>query len=714
MKIEINGRGVSDYERAESLFFCGNGYLGVRGCLEEVGGVRFSTNRATYINGFYETRDIDYPERMHGFAPTGETQVSVIDGQSTSIEIGGEPFLLDAGTVRGYRRYLDMNRGITVHEALWTSPAGRTTRVRITRLVSLTRRNLFATKFEFERVNHAESIELITRLEFRPVRTVDPDDPRTGHDDHGLSINSVDLGRGTCAFSTARSQLCAEVAWRLDGQVGAAELTGDGIRIHVPLRGCSSEKLLSYAFGVVDHDGLECTFDELAAEQERFLARFWDGARVRVRGAEGLEESVNYGIYALLQSLGTDGRSSIAAKGLSGSGYEGHYFWDAETYVFPVFLSIDPDRARQMLLYRANALDLARENRELFGYGSGALYPWRTISGRECSPYFESGSAQHHINLDIGHAFIEFYRRTGDFDFMVEHGFEVLLECARVFLEIGYEREGSFHIDGVTGPDEYTVLVDDNYYTNRLAADQFRAVAELAERIGTERPATWSRLVSRLTIRDGELDAFRHAASIMALPFDEDLGIIAQDRGFLQKDPWPLPEEQTQHPLLLHYHPLVIYRHQVCKQADAVMVLLLFPDDFARSVSLRTVEYYDEITTHDSSLSYSAFATVYARLGELERAWDYFWRNARTDLEDVHGNTRDGVHIASMGGTYMTLIHGFCGLAATDDGLVVEPHLPDEIESVDFMTAYRGVRYRVHVDHVGGSVERMREETARC
>ncbi|MGM0168679.1 alpha,alpha-trehalose phosphorylase [Enterococcus sp. AZ135] len=711
MKIYLNDYETETLEKAESLLFNGNGSIGLRGNLEEGYYDHFSTNRETYINGFYETKGIHYPEKMYGFTPTGETMISVIDGQTTLITIGGEPFSILEGTISENERYLDMEKGLTLRKLVWTSPQGRQTKITISRLSSFHYKNLFSMKIDFERLNHEEEIELITHLNYYPVRTIDKNDPRMSHDLQKITIKEIDLAENRCKFGTNHSQLEAELAWSIDNHTQSQTSENDRIVIHTKLEGSSYQKNLSYAFQQQKHTGLDTPFAELVRRQTEFLADFWQNAKVKIKSTEMLEESVNYSTFALLQSLGTNGTTSIAAKGLSGGGYEGHYFWDAEMFVFPVFLHLNPALAKQLLTYRYSILDKARENRQLFGYQTGALYPWRTISGTESSPFFEGGSAQHHINADIAYAFIQYYRYTGDLEFMADCGFEILVETARVFMEIGYLRNNQFHIDKVTGPDEYTVLVNDNYYTNQLVAYQFRWIHQLAQVLKEQYPESWTALTEKIQLRENELKDFALLADKIALPFDEEKGIIAQDRDFLNKGFWPYSKEETNYPLLLNYHPLTIYRYQISKQADAVLALMLFPDTFEQATIEKSIAYYDEVTTHDSSLSYSTFSTVYSRLGQVDKGYEYFLKNARTDLDNSHKNTKDGIHTASMGGNFMAIVYGFCNLKVVEDELTIAPNLPEEIKEIEFYTYFKNQKHRIYVNHHTHAIEKQTEGT---
>lgn len=709
MKIFLNDYAKETLEKAESLFFNGNGFLGVRGNLEEDYYDHFSTNRETYINGFYETKAIHYPEKMHGFTPIGESMVSVIDGQTTLITIGGERFTIESGKISHSKRYIDLEKGITVRELQWESPKGKITKITISRLASFSFKNLFSMQFEFEKINHDLPIEIETHLNFNPIRTVDKNDPRISHDTHQLVINHIDLPHNFCTFSTEKSKLTGELRWKIEGESVSGKIEKERIILSTTLQGTTYTKTLSYTARGYRHEGLDLSFSELAQEQENYLTEFWQDAKVEIVSDDGLEESVNYSTFALLQSAGIDGQSSVAAKGLSGSGYEGHYFWDTEMYIFPVFLHLQPTIAKKILEFRYHLLEKAKENRSLFGYQTGALYPWRTISGSESSAFFEAGSAQHHINADIAYAFISYYQYTRDLKFMFEQGFEVLLETARVFKEIGYLKKGVFHIDKVTGPDEYTVLVNDNYYTNKIVAHQFKWIGRFADLFAEEDAERWQKLCGQLGLTDDELEAYRCYGESMALPFNEELEIIAQDRDFLNKEFWPLSKEETHYPLLLNYHPLMIYRYQISKQADAVLALMLFEKEFEKTTIEKSIAYYDRVTTHDSSLSYSAFSIVYSRLGNLKKAYEYFLENARIDLDNTHNNTKDGIHTASMGGTFMTIVYGFCHLTIEEDQLKVTPNLPEKIKEIHFSTYFKGEKYQVSVTHTSATIEKVGE-----
>jgi alpha,alpha-trehalose phosphorylase len=456
----------------------------------------------------------------------------------------------------------------------------------------------------------------------------------------------------------------------------------------------AAQRAMARAFGHID---------EAYEAQRAYLRRFWESADASIDGNDGDDRSMRFNLYQLLQAAGRDGLSSIAAKGLSGEGYEGHYFWDTEMYMMPFFTLTMPGLARKLLGYRYSILEKARENARLLGHKKGALYPWRTIAGRECGGYFPSGTAQYHIDGDIAYAVAAYYLATGDLEYLKQEGAEILLETARLWADVGSWYHGTFRINDVTGPDEYTCIVNNNYYTNACARHNLRWAVKATEILKAE--GGYSDWAGRLHVTEVELDGFTRAADNMFLPYDEDLGINPQDDSFLQKPVWDFAATpQEHHPLLMYYHPLTLYRFQVCKQADTVLAYCLFDDLESPDVMRRSFEYYEKITTHDSSLSNCVFAIAACRLGFFEKALAYFGDSLGLDLLDTHHNTKDGVHTANMGGCYMAMAQGFAGLHIREDGPHLDPILPARWSGYRFRFQYLGSSIQFQMDGSGASV----------
>ena len=711
----------------ESLFHTANGYLGVRACPEEGAPAGVPSIRGAYINAFYDIKPIRYGEKLYGFPETQQGIVNLTDVQNVRLYLEDEAFEpLKTGDVLAVRRTLDMERGIVTRFIHWRSPGGREVEVTVRRMASLAQRELFIMQYTVKAVNFAGRVRLVSREEGEVTNFADPDDPRVAGE--ALQHLRVEEVRPLPAGGLIRSRT---IASGLDLAVAVGYTPPASFTLGVQAQPMALEAVMEgslwqgQSLTMVKH----CVFADsrrhgdpagaalrILAEasarpvlhyeslQKEMLAAFWRRSRVVVGGDDALQSSLDFSLYSLYCSVGRDDVSSMAAKGLSGEGYEGHFFWDTEIYVFPFFLLTDPALARGLLDYRHTILPAAREHARLMGHERGALYPWRTISGSECSGYFPSGSAQYHLSGDVAHAFLQYYYATGDLAYMAERGGEVLVETARLFLDAGHWHEGTFRIGAVTGPDEYSCVVDNNFYTNAGAQETMRGAAMMTRRLWEAGLA--GQLIAATGVTQEELAAFEQAADAMYLPYDEKLGIHAQDDGFLKLatlDLAAIPRENF--PLLLHYHPLWLYRHQVCKQADTVLAHFLYEDLADEGIMRRSYDYYERCTTHDSSLSTCVFAIMAARLGDMGKAVDYFRQSATMDLDDAHGNTKDGIHTANMGGTWLAITAGFGGLRVKPDGLHLHPRLPDAWRAYSFPLTWRGSELRVHATPAGCRVE---------
>ena len=391
---------------------------------------------------------------------------------------------------------------------------------------------------------------------------------------------------------------------------------------------------------------------------------------------------------------------------MTGSGYEGHYFWDSEIYIVPFLTFTQPRWARNALRFRTAMLPKARERaREL--NQRGALFPWRTINGDEASAYYAAGTAQYHIDADVAYAFSQYVDVTGDLDFQHRDGVHVLVETARMWADLGFWRVtatgvASFHINGVTGPDEYTTVVNNNLFTNVMARYNLRRAARAVRELRAADQAAYDSLRVELELDEMELDQWEACADGMFVAKDESLGIHLQEDRFLEREIWDLestPEESF--PLLLNFHPLVIYRFQVLKQADVVLALFLRGSEFTAEEKRADFEYYDPITTGDSSLSAVVQSIMAAEVGHQKAALDYFRAGLFVDLGNLHHNTRDGVHIASAGGVWNALVHGFGGMRHDDGRISFDPRLPADWPELSFPLTVRGSRFRVRLVREG-------------
>ena len=450
-------------------------------------------------------------------------------------------------------------------------------------------------------------------------------------------------------------------------------------------------------------------FDHLVAGQKEFMHDFWQRSDVYIssdtettghRHKSEAQQAMRWNLFQILQASGRAEGTGIPAKGLTGQTYEGHYFWDTEIYVMPFLIYTAPDIARNMLRFRYSMLEQARI-RALEMNQKGALFPWRTINGEEASAYYAAGTAQYHINADIMYALKKYVEITNDKSMLYNEGVEMLVETARMWEDLGFyseRKEGKFCIHGVTGPDEYTTVVNNNAYTNLMARENlFFAVKTVKEMQGTY-PEQYANLKHKTKLEDDEIEAWQKAADHMYIPFDRKLGIHPQDEDFLELEKWDIKNTpRIKFPLLLNYHPLVIYRHQVIKQADVVLAMLLLGNLFSDKQKKLNFDYYDPLTTGDSSLSACIQSIMAAEVGESEKAMGYARYAILMDLADVGGNMANGIHIASMGGTWMVAVYGFAGMRDYDGRITFEPKLPKYIEKLSFPLMIRGKSLRVEI-----------------
>ncbi len=718
-----------NFARLETLYHAANGYLGVRAAPEEGAAAGVDSIRGTYINAFYEVKDVRYGEKLYGFPETQQVMVNLPDAQTIRFTAADMAFSMFAPEVTERRQTLDMENGLLRRTCRWQTKHG-TLRVAVTRMVSFVQKGLFLLRYRVVSEDFSGAISLSAILNADVRNHAAAGDPRVAAEPHRcLAVREVGLegGQAYALAETLRSGL--SVACRVAYQ---CSLQPDFTKTQTATTACfsgalnpgESVELVQYAYyadsrrvhspAMAARDGLaQCQTmgaEALQAAQTAYLRDFWHHARVTIDGDTRLQQAMDFNLYELLQSTGEDGVSNVAAKGLSGEGYEGHTFWDSEIYVAPFFLWTNPEKVRQMLLYRYQTLPRARENARLLGIAQGALYPWRTINGDECSAYFPAGSAQYHIDGDIAYAFLQYWDATGDVTFMAEYGAAVLVETARMWLQLGHMEADGFRIDCVTGPDEYTCLVNNNFYTNATAQHNLRGAVRVVNALAVQGKDVLLRRDTGLT--DAELIAFAQAADRMYFPVDSALGISPQDDSFLLKqrlDLAAIPKERF--PLLLHYHPLYLYRYQVCKQADTVLAHLLFPGTADVDTVRRSYAYYQQVTTHDSSLSRCVFAMMAARLHMPAEALQLFQETVALDVDDAHGNTRDGLHTANMGGAYLTILRGFAGIMLDGNGLSIAPMLPPGWQGYGFPLHYRGAQLHCQVSAQGIWVRHLAGET---
>ncbi|MFJ2164805.1 glycoside hydrolase family 65 protein [Streptomyces griseofuscus] len=704
--------------QSESVFALSNGHVGWRGNLDE--GEPHGLP-GSYLNGVHEVHPLPYAEAGYGYPESGQTVINVTNGKVLRLLVDDEPFDLRYGRLTAHERVLDLRRGVLERTCEWTSPAGSTVRVRSTRLVSLTQRAVAAVAYEVEAVGARSRVVIQSELVANESLPGSDGDPRAAmalqspleQEDHLATGNRLRL-----VHRTRRSGLRVAVAadhvvsgperttTRSESGTDLARLTvtsvlepGQSLRVEkLVAHGWSATRSLPAMADQVDaalaaaaHDG----WPGLLADQRACLDDFWARADVEVSGDEEIQQAVRFALFHVLQAGARAERRAIPAKGLTGSGYDGHAFWDTEMFVLPVLTHTAPAAVAQALRWRYSTLDEARERAAQLGL-AGAAFPWRTIAGPEGSAYWPAGTAAFHVNAGIADAVVRYVEATDDTAFEREAGVELLVETARLWRSLGHhDAHGVFHLDGVTGPDEYSAVADDNAYTNLMARQNLLAAADVVERHPRE--------AARLGVDEEESAAWRDAAGAMHVPYNAELGVHEQHSGFTRYQRWDFDGTRSdQYPLLLHFPYFDLYRKQVVKQADLVLALYTcdgwFAERYDEEQIARDFAYYEPLTVRDSSLSACCQAVVAARTGHLDLAYDYTAEAALMDLHDLEHNTRDGLHIASLAGTWMALVAGFGGMRRDGERLRFAPRLPERLSRLAFHVQFRGRRLRVEID----------------
>lgn len=700
--------------QSESLFALSNGHVGWRGNLDE--GEPHGLP-GTYLNGVYELRPLPYAEAGYGYPESSQTVINTINGKIIRLLVDDEPFDLRYGRLQNHERVLDLKTGLLHRTVTWTSPAGRTVRVRSTRLVSFTQRAVAAIAYEVEPLDHDVSLVLQSELVANEQLPPSGGDPRAAAalesplvpEEHFAEKLRLRLIHRT-ERSGLRVAAAADHVIEGPGKTGVfCESAEDLSRVTFtsdvsPGQRLRMEKFVAYGWSgnrslPAVHDQVDGAlaaamgtgWTGLLEQQRAYLDHFWAHADVEVEGDTEIQQAVRFGMFHALQAGARAETRAIPAKGLTGPGYDGHSFWDTESFVLPSLTYTAPKAVDQALRWRHSTLPAARERAKLLGL-EGAAFPWRTINGGECSAYWPAGTAAFHINADIADAVVRYTDASGDELFDREVGVELLVETARLWRSLGHhDHNGTFHIDGVTGPDEYSAVADDNTYTNLMAQHNLRAAADACDRHPQE--------AVRLSVDTEESAGWRDAAARMAVPFNAELGVHEQSTGFTAHQMWDFAATKEEHyPLLLRFPYFDLYRKQVVKQADLVLAMHLRGSNFTDEEKVRNFAYYEAITVRDSSLSACTQAVMAAETGHVQLAYDYLGEAALMDLSDLEHNTRDGLHIASLAGTWIALVAGFGGMRHHGGSLTFAPRLPEQLSRLAFNVQIHERHLRVEID----------------
>ncbi|HBK04459.1 MAG TPA: glycoside hydrolase family 65 protein [Acetobacteraceae bacterium] len=702
----------------EARFAIGNGFLGVRGAREASRGPMWvpwmqSLNWAswprTYVAGLFDTPNVEPPVPV---------LLPVADWLRVQIRLNEEPLLLRSGTMLSHCRMLDMRRGVMLTDWHHQDRHGVVVRVRTLRLVSQSHRSigLQFLHFEIER----GGVDVTLEAEFGEA---------------GVGLDAVRLEKELGVWRTEQSGKGLAIAGAASLRVGGSELppgAADHLKwswnwTSVPGQVASLERLVAMVRSDERYmdPGPPATealtqvrrvgWRRVLAAHEAAWAERWSLSDVEIEGDEAAQQALRFAIYHLNSAANpTDERVSIGARALTGDAYLGHVFWDTEIYLLPFYTLTWPEAARALLMYRYHTLDGARAKARRKNF-QGALYAWESAdTGEEATPTrligcdgrpvdILCGEQEQHISADIAYAVWHYWQVTGDEDFLCKAGAEILLETARFWVSRAQpQADGSRHIRGVIGPDEYHENVDDNAYTNVMARWNIRRALDTVSLLRARWPDDWVKLARKLGLEDREVEQWTEAAATLVTGYDPGTGLIEQFAGFFTLADVDLAHYEGRSVTIDQVLGLEQTRKsKVVKQADVVALLALLDEEFDRATIAENFRYYEPRCAHDSSLSRPMHALIAARLGDTERALHYFRQTAAIDLAGTAGDTAGGVHIAALGGLWQVAILGFAGLSHKGGVLSINPNLPSAWLALGFHIQWRGRHLVFRIEQPG-------------
>lgn len=723
----------------ETIFTIGNGRLGTRGALEE--GHRGDWS-GTYLNGVYDSYRVPVIDLVNG-----------PDWLWLAVSVDGVRLDVQSCRVVEHQRALDLARGVLWRRTVFDDHEGRRTRLETLRFASMATRSVCGLRVEITPENHSSPVTVVSGLDghrrnlerlpayphgtrFDPETRWDKwaqakhlDEVLKSSTDDGIFLEMRTVASGIAVGVAASTRLTSPVPARRTVQ-RQYERIAERLEFDVQEgRTVGLDKLVTLmtsrdysGAGPLDPvrerclDGLATAiragFDAGLAASAQVWDRKWESCDCLIVGDDDAAKAVRFGIYHLLIAANEqDPTVNIGAKSLSGEGYRGHVFWDTEILMLPFFIYTQPDTARALLRYRHHTLPGARQNAADGGMG-GARYAWESAdTGREeCPEWTVDGvdrlwmrDEEVHVGADVVYGVLGYAAATGDADFLVRYGAEILFETSRYWMDrLDYDAEADrYSLNTVMGPDEFHFHVDDNAYTNALVRWNLEQAASIHDELALRHPDALAELAARIALSPAEVDQWRNRAERIVSLVDAETGLIEQFRGYFELLDVPITvwDENNMPKYPDGYHHFNVEGTTLLKQPDVVMLQYLLPDLFSLASKRANFEFYEARTLHKSSLSPSIHAIMGIEVGDFTRAEQYFARSAFVDLTDNQGNTAEGMHIASAGGTWQIAVCGFGGFRVRNGMMTFDPWLPPGWDRLEFRLCWHGNVVAVTVTH---------------
>ena len=722
------GFDASRVKSSESLFSIGNGAMGQRANFEE--SYSGKTFQGSYIAGVY------YPDKTRvGWWKNGYPQyfAKVLNAPNwigIDIEINGEQLdLATCAEVKNFRRELNMKEGVYTRSFEATLQNGTQVGVNVKRFLSLDLDELGVINYEVKALNQD------AKIVFKPYVDAGITNEDTNWDDKFWEIIEIKNKQNSgfivsrtlktnftaCTFmhntfvtngkisnvnptniekSETKTQFSYEFALTEGQSIAIQKLGGYTVSTNH-----DEQQLIKASQDVIDKS-MALGYEKLLQNQINAWAKIWEMSDITIDGDVKAQQGIRFNIFHLNQTyLGKDSRLNIGPKGFTGEKYGGSTYWDTEAYCIPFYMATkNQNVARSLLEYRYNHLEKAIENAQNnLGFKNGAaLYPMVTMNGEECHNEWEITHEEIHRNGAIAFAIFNYYRYTGDYSYIPEKGLEVLIGIARFWHQRATfsTAKNQYVILGVTGPNEYENNVNNNFYTNYIAKWCIGYTIEQINKIETEYPSDYNRILNKVKLSAAEISDMKKTADNMYFPYSEEHGVYLQQDGFLDKDLVTVTNlDKSQRPINQKWSWDRILRSPYIKQADTLQGFYFFEDHFTKEQLEKHFDFYEPFTVHESSLSPCVHSIQAAVLGRMEQAYTFYLRTSRLDLDDYNKEVHEGLHITSMAGTWMSIVEGFGGMRVKNNQLHFEPKIPKEWNAYSFKVNFRNAIVKVEVNH---------------
>jgi maltose phosphorylase len=689
---------------AESIFSLGNEYMGVRGYMEE--GVSCDSLLGSYFNGIYEMGTDENASHYKGIVNQTHFMVNSVNWLYARVLIDGEKVDVVKSQIKNFKRVLDFKQGDLTRSFVFVTASGKEVSLTFKRFVSMTTPNYGYQRMIIEALNDKVQVEINLAHDFSIVHWGKKNYWNLIQEEQNDLMTTVlaeTISTKQRVFSASQINVNQKVEVKpyqankivgqtlyFEAEVGKTVIVDKKVTNLIDKTAGSHTNLWDEGKALLAE---QPSFDEASIIQNTYWQQIWNDFDIEIIGDDKNQQGIRFCIFQLQQTYnGVDPSNNIGAKGLTGEAYSGHAFWDTETYCLPFFLFNNPQAAKNLLMYRYNTLDQAKE-RALQLDCKGACYPIATLNGDEACTLWQHASLQFQPSTAVAYGIWHYVKITGDTDFLYHYGLEMLVEVSRLMISRGQwnAKKSKFGYYGVMGPDEFQMMVNHNCYTNFMAKKTLEYTLQALNDYQEMDKNHYDQLIEKLSLLDDEIKEFRTCAEAMYLPFDEETKIYEQHEGFFDLphiDVDKIPVEDF--PLYAHWSYDRIYRNDMIKQPDVLMFMFLFNQEFSLDVKRANYDYYEPRTIHESSLSPSIHSVFAAELDKIEEAVDFFGFATRMDIDDYNRNTNEGLHTTSIAAAWINIVYGFGGFRSDGEQLILNPIIPEMWKQYSFRFKYHG------------------------